>query len=112
MQQHRFSYNELMPVESCTQSLCGLALQFGEDDEDKDRMVRIFLKMPIQDNLNLWMSTTQVPVGPDMHAVVWHAVSAICLPPASTCPGLNLRTQSKPDSKPQLMVKHRLRRQL
>ena len=40
VQQHRFSYNEPMPVESCTQSLCGLALQFGEDDEDKDRMVR------------------------------------------------------------------------
>ncbi|KAK9821244.1 hypothetical protein WJX74_000103 [Apatococcus lobatus] len=41
-QQHRFSYNEPMPVESCTQSLCGLALQFGEDDEDKDRMSRPF----------------------------------------------------------------------
>lgn len=23
-----------MPVESCTQSLCDLALQFGEDDDD------------------------------------------------------------------------------
>ena len=23
-----------MPVESCTQSLCDLALRFGEDDED------------------------------------------------------------------------------
>ena len=33
-QQHRFQYNEPMPVESCTQSLCDLALQFGEDDEE------------------------------------------------------------------------------
>mmetsp|Transcript_25079 Transcript_25079/g.59756 ORF Transcript_25079/g.59756 Transcript_25079/m.59756 type:complete len:240 (+) Transcript_25079:99-818(+) len=33
-QQHRFSYNEPMPVESCTQSLCDLALRFGEDGED------------------------------------------------------------------------------
>lgn len=33
-QSHRFSYNEPMPVESCTQSLCDLALQFGEDDDE------------------------------------------------------------------------------
>lgn len=33
-QQHRFTYNEPMPVESCTQSLCDLALQFGEDGEE------------------------------------------------------------------------------
>lgn len=33
-QQHRFTYNEPMPVESCTQALCDLALQFGEDDEE------------------------------------------------------------------------------
>jgi len=33
-QQHRFSYNEPMPVESCTQSLCDLALRFGEDGDD------------------------------------------------------------------------------
>mmetsp|Transcript_8974 Transcript_8974/g.25803 ORF Transcript_8974/g.25803 Transcript_8974/m.25803 type:complete len:240 (+) Transcript_8974:144-863(+) len=33
-QQHRFSYNEPMPVESCTQSLCDLALRFGEDGEE------------------------------------------------------------------------------
>lgn len=33
-QSHRFSYNEPMPLESCTQSLCDLALQFGEDDDD------------------------------------------------------------------------------
>lgn len=35
---HRFTYNEEMPVESCTQSLCDLALRFGEDGEDS--MVR------------------------------------------------------------------------
>ena len=34
LQQHRFSYNEPMPVESCTQSLCDLALRFGEDGDD------------------------------------------------------------------------------
>lgn len=33
LQQHRFSYNEPMPVESCTQSLCNLALKFGESEE-------------------------------------------------------------------------------
>lgn len=33
-QSHRFSYNEPMPAESCTQSLCDLALRFGEDGED------------------------------------------------------------------------------
>ncbi|GMH34482.1 hypothetical protein BSKO_02316 [Bryopsis sp. KO-2023] len=33
-QQHRFSYDEPMPVESCTQSLCDLALRFGEDGDD------------------------------------------------------------------------------
>lgn len=35
-QQHRFSYNEPMPVESVTQSLCDLALRFGEDDEEEE----------------------------------------------------------------------------
>lgn len=40
LQQHRFTYNEPMPVESCTQSLCDLALQFGEDDEEGG-MVRV-----------------------------------------------------------------------
>ena len=34
LQSHRFTYNEPMPVESCTQSLCDLALQFGEDKDD------------------------------------------------------------------------------
>mmetsp|Transcript_17044 Transcript_17044/g.50877 ORF Transcript_17044/g.50877 Transcript_17044/m.50877 type:complete len:245 (+) Transcript_17044:232-966(+) len=33
-QQHRFQFNEPMPVESCTQSVCDLALRFGEDDEE------------------------------------------------------------------------------
>lgn len=33
-QQHRFSYDEPMPLESCTQSLCDLALQFGEDGDE------------------------------------------------------------------------------
>jgi hypothetical protein len=38
-QSHRFTYNEPMPVESCTQSLCDLALRFGEDS-DEAGMVR------------------------------------------------------------------------
>lgn len=33
-QQHRFTYNEPMPLESVTQSLCDLALRFGEDSEE------------------------------------------------------------------------------
>lgn len=41
MQQHRFSYDEPMPVESCTQALSDVALSFGEDDEQEEsRMVR------------------------------------------------------------------------
>lgn len=39
VQQHRFTYNEPMPVESCTQSLCDLALRFGEDSDDAGGMV-------------------------------------------------------------------------
>jgi hypothetical protein len=39
-QSHRFTYNEPMPVESCTQSLCDLALRFGEDSDDAGGMVR------------------------------------------------------------------------
>ena len=38
-QNHRFTYNEPMPVESCAQSLCDLALQFSQGDVE-DRMVR------------------------------------------------------------------------
>ncbi|CAM6101825.1 unnamed protein product [Calypogeia fissa] len=34
MQNHTFSYNEPMSVESTTQALCDLALCFGEGDED------------------------------------------------------------------------------
>lgn len=41
-QQHRFTYNEPMPLESVTQSLCDLALRFGEDDNDEGGMSRPF----------------------------------------------------------------------
>lgn len=34
LQNHRFSYNEPMSVESTTQALCDLALRFGEGDEE------------------------------------------------------------------------------
>lgn len=33
-QQHKFTYNEPMPIESLTQALCDLALKFGEDEEE------------------------------------------------------------------------------
>lgn len=43
-QQHTFTYNEPIPVESLTQSLCDLALRFGEeDDDDAGGMVSDFL---------------------------------------------------------------------
>ena len=41
VQQHRFTYNEPMPVESCVQALSDLALRFGEDDDGDGGMVRI-----------------------------------------------------------------------
>ena len=31
---NRFNYNEAMGVEACTQSLCDLALRFGEGGDD------------------------------------------------------------------------------
>ena len=34
-QSHRFTFNEPMPVESLTQSVCDLALNFGESDEEQ-----------------------------------------------------------------------------
>lgn len=40
-QQHRFSYNEAMPVESVTQSLCDLALRFGEDSDEGGGLVSV-----------------------------------------------------------------------
>jgi 20S proteasome subunit alpha 5 len=40
---HRFTYNEPMDVHSITQSLCDVALRFGEEgEEDEDRMARPF----------------------------------------------------------------------
>lgn len=33
-QNHRFNYDEPMPVESCTQSLCDLALRFSGDGKE------------------------------------------------------------------------------
>jgi len=35
-QNHRFTYNEPMGVESCTQAVCDLALRFGENGDDSD----------------------------------------------------------------------------
>lgn len=35
-QNHRFNYNKPMLVEACAQSICDLALRFGEDDDDDD----------------------------------------------------------------------------
>lgn len=41
-QQHRFTYNEAMPLESVTQSLCDLALRFGEDSDEGGGLSRPF----------------------------------------------------------------------
>ena len=42
-QYHRFTFNEPMPVESLTQAVCDLALNFGEgDDESEATMARPF----------------------------------------------------------------------
>eukprot|EP00301_Raphidiophrys_heterophryoidea_P011386 c17497_g1_i1.p1 GENE.c17497_g1_i1~~c17497_g1_i1.p1 ORF type:complete len:252 (-),score=56.75 c17497_g1_i1:101-856(-) len=41
-QNHRFTYNEPISVESCTQAICDLALQFGEGDDEEATMSRPF----------------------------------------------------------------------
>lgn len=42
-QHYRFTYDEPLPVESCTQGICDLALRFGEDlEDDEDAMSRPF----------------------------------------------------------------------
>jgi 20S proteasome subunit alpha 5 len=40
--EHRFTYDETMTTESCTQALCDLALRFGEDGREEDAMSRPF----------------------------------------------------------------------
>lgn len=40
LQNHWFTYNETMTVESVTQAVSNLALQFGEEDADPGAMVR------------------------------------------------------------------------
>ena len=62
-QQHRFTYNEPMPVESCTQSLCDLALQFGEDDEEGG-MVRLPMHSRYTSALVRWQSACPAGVRP------------------------------------------------
>ena len=39
LQNHRFTYNEPMSLEACTQALCDIALNFGEGE---NAMVRSF----------------------------------------------------------------------
>jgi len=41
-QNYRFTYDEPISVQSLTQSVCDLALRFGEDRKDKDAMSRPF----------------------------------------------------------------------
>jgi len=41
-QYHRFTFNEPMPVESLTQAVCDMALNFGEGDEQESQMARPF----------------------------------------------------------------------
>lgn len=40
-QNHWFSYNEKMSVESVAQAVSNLAIQFGDSDEDGGAMVRL-----------------------------------------------------------------------
>ncbi|NXS05066.1 PSA5 protein, partial [Oxylabes madagascariensis] len=42
LQNHWFTYNETMTVESVTQAVSNLALQFGEEDADPGAMSRPF----------------------------------------------------------------------
>ena len=41
LQNHWFTYNERMSVESVTQAVSNLALQFGDDDADPGAMVGV-----------------------------------------------------------------------
>lgn len=41
-QNHRFNFEEPMKVEACTQSICDLALRFGEDSRKEEQMSRPF----------------------------------------------------------------------
>lgn len=41
LQNHWFTYNETMTVESVTQAVSNLALQFGEEDADPGAMVKL-----------------------------------------------------------------------
>jgi hypothetical protein len=47
LQNHRFSYNEPMSVESTTQALCDLALRFGEGDEESMVWALPLLCLPV-----------------------------------------------------------------
>lgn len=41
-QNHRFNFDEPLEIEALTQSICDLALQFGEDGDNEDTMSRPF----------------------------------------------------------------------
>eukprot|EP01130_Rhizamoeba_saxonica_P004768 TRINITY_DN1938_c0_g1_i1.p2 TRINITY_DN1938_c0_g1~~TRINITY_DN1938_c0_g1_i1.p2 ORF type:complete len:252 (+),score=82.80 TRINITY_DN1938_c0_g1_i1:72-827(+) len=41
-QNYRFTYDEPIPLQSCAQSICDLALRFGEDRDDENAMSRPF----------------------------------------------------------------------
>jgi hypothetical protein len=66
-QNHRFTYNEPMSCESCTQSLCDLALRFGEGDDD----------VPVR---ALSRNLPSMPVGCDhvRNNSTWHGVPRRC----------------------------------
>jgi len=38
-QNHAFHYNEKLPVESCTQAICDLALRFGEGAQGEESIM-------------------------------------------------------------------------
>ncbi len=84
-QQHRFTYNEAMPVESITQSLCDLALRFGEDSEES--MVR-------HAGIRGHMTATDWDGGPGELQPVRSTSAARIAAPAHTCgPASTLRAR-------------------
>lgn len=45
LQNHAFTFNEPMSVESCTQAICDLALRFGEDRKSEKAMVCLIWRL-------------------------------------------------------------------
>jgi hypothetical protein len=72
-QQHRFTYNEPMPVESCTQSLCDLALRFGEDSDEAG-----MVSTAVQHLVSYFCSCLTIMLHDMLHFAGAHAVWRVC----------------------------------